>query len=209
MQSSERGIESARTPREPAVGKDDVPNRPGLGRPDRDVNVAATARIAAYCFAVGLIGAFTIGGRDGGRSLDAAWRDELQHVQVALAWGDGRAATAAWENAGRAAMGARTPEGLLEVGRAALRIGAVTGDRPTAVARARKVFLAALFQARERRDATGVAHAGEAFAAIGDREVADRAFKVAMTLAGQDADAMSRERVAMLWDRVDPARPRQ
>ena len=94
---------------------------------------------------------------------------------------------------------------MLEVGLAYLRIGEAARDRQTAVARARQIFLLALFQARERRDPGVVAAAGEAFASLGDREVADRAFAVAMALAAQNNDTRTREHIAVLRQRLTPS----
>ena len=94
---------------------------------------------------------------------------------------------------------------MLEVGHAYLRIGATGTDRRAAVARARRIYLTALFQARERRDAHAVARAGEAFAALGDHAVAERAFDVAMALAIQNRDVVARDRIASL--RARPIRP--
>lgn len=169
------------------------------------MSVGAAARITAYVVVVLLVSASAVVGNDRARSPDAAWREPLQRVETALAVGDVRGAAHAWEVAYRAAMRARTPVGMLEVGRARLRIGEAARDRQTAVAQARRIFLLALFQARERRDPSGAARAGEAFASLGDREVADRAFEVAMVLAAQNGDAVARERIAALRTRLDSA----
>ena len=169
------------------------------------MSIGAAARIAAYVVVVLLVSASAPAGNDRTFAPDAAWREPLQRVETALAGGDARGAAHAWEVAYRAAMRARAPEGLLEVGRARLRIGEATRDRQTAVAQARRIFLVALFQARERREPCGVARAGEAFASLGDREVADRAFEVAMALAVRNGDAVVRERIAALRTRLDSA----
>jgi hypothetical protein len=64
------------------------------------------------------------------------------------------------------------------------------------VPEARRIFLRAFFQARERGDADTVALSGDAFAALGDREVADRAFDVALALVvAGGRDTATRERV--------------
>jgi len=73
------------------------------------------------------------------------------------------------------------------------------------MARARRLFREALFQARERRDADGVASAGEAFASIGDHHVALRAFDAALALAERNRDAVTRDRIAALRARSDYA----
>jgi hypothetical protein len=107
----------------------------------------------------------------------STWREPLSRAEHALASGEPRQAELAWEEARRAAIRSRLPHALLEVGVAYLSIGEVTRDRQTAAARARQLFLESLFRARERRDVDGIAAAGQAFAALGDCEVADRAFR--------------------------------
>jgi acyl-CoA synthetase (AMP-forming)/AMP-acid ligase II len=64
------------------------------------------------------------------------------------------------------------------------------------VASARQVFLTALLQARERREAAGVAAAAAAFAALGDGEMADRGFEIATATAIERGDTAARERVS-------------
>ena len=138
--------------------------------------------LGAYLLGFGMLAGVAL--TPGGRALpaEATWRDALQRADAALAGGDVREARQAWQEAYRAVMRARAPEGMLDVGRACLRIGEAGRDRRAAVAQARRIYLGALFQARSRRDADVVARAGEAFAALGDREVAERAFEIAMAL---------------------------
>ena len=131
-------------------------------------------------------------------AADGGWREPLQRAQIALAGGDARGAELAWQDAYRAAMRVRTPEALLDVGRAYVRIGEAAHDRQTAVAWARRLFLEAFVQARERRDAEALAGVGEAFAALGDHHVALRAFDAALALATQPRDAAARDRIAAL-----------
>lgn len=145
----------------------------------------AIARIAAYVVLMLVVGASILAWNDNPGSPDAAWREPLRRMDTALARGDVRTATLAWEAAHRAAMGARAHEGMLEVGRAALRIGEAAEDRQTAMGQARRSFLSALFRARGQRDPSGVARAGEAFEALGDREVAERAFRIATALVAR------------------------
>lgn len=118
----------------------------------------------------------------------AAWRDSLSRAEIALANGEMRQAEQAWEEARRAAIRSRMPHGLLEVGVAYLNIGEATRDRQTAVARARQLFLESLFRARQRRDVDGIAAAGQAFASLGDCEVAERAHAVVLSLSSKRAD---------------------
>jgi hypothetical protein len=129
----------------------------------------------------------------GARTLvqSAAWREPLSRAEIALANGEMRQAEQAWEEARRAAIRSRMPHGLLEVGVAYLSIGEVTRDRRTALSRARQLFLESLFQARERRDVDGIAAAGQAFASLGDCEVAERAHAVVVSMSSKRSDPPS------------------
>lgn len=171
------------------------------------MNRAGQARVAAYglaCSLASLAALSSLIGSDATRSPTAAGRGALRRADAALAAGDARGARQAWDEAYQAAMQAREPDVTLEVGHAYLRIGATGTDRQAAVARARRIYLTALFQARERLDAHAVARAGEAFAALGDHAVAERAFDVAMALAIQNRDVVARDRIATLRARSDP-----
>lgn len=136
---------------------------------------------------------------------DARWRELLGRAETAFAGGDARAAERAWEESYRAAIRPGAAEGMLALGHAYLSIGAAARDPQAAVARARQIFLQAFVQARERRDAEVIADTGEAFARLGDREVADRIFAVAMDLATRNYDVPTRERSAMLRQRSMPS----
>ena len=160
------------------------------------MNAAAAPRIGAYLLAVLAAAAPAVAGPHPSRGAAADWREPLQRAEVALANGERGAAQQAWEQAYRAAMQVRTTEGLLAVGDAYLRIGEGTRDRATAVASARRIFLTALFQARERRDAPGVAAAAAAFASLGDHHVADRGFEIATTVANRYGDVAAHELIA-------------
>jgi hypothetical protein len=169
------------------------------------MSVAAAARVGAYTVACLIAVALALAAHGRAVPVGATWRDALQHAEAALAGGDVREAQQSCQEAHRAVMGARSPEGMLDVGEACLRIGAAASDRWAAVAQARRIYLVALFQARERGDSEAVARAGEAFATLGDREVADRAFELAMALATQSRDAAARDHVAALRARTDDA----
>jgi tetratricopeptide (TPR) repeat protein len=163
----------------------------------------ARARAAAYWLA-GLI-LMRLALAEVARSAEVSWREALQRAEAALAGGDARGAEEAWQEAYRAAMRRRAPDALLDLGRAYLLIGEAARNCQTAVARARRIFREALFQARERRDTDGVARAGEAFASIGDHHVALRAFDAALALAERNRDAIARDRIAVLRARSDYA----
>jgi hypothetical protein len=117
---------------------------------------------------------------------EARWREPLDRAEAALARGEARRAEQAWEEAHRAAMRATIPpSGLINVGLAYLRIGEAARDRQTAVSRARQLFLRAFFRARDRRDIDGITAASQAFASLGDCEMAERAYAVVLTMAPQ------------------------
>ena len=171
----------------------------------RRVNLAVGARVGAYALTCLIVVAMASNRNDRALPTEATGRDLLDRAEAALARGDVRGAQLAWQEAHRTAMRARSPVGMLDVGRAYLRIGEAAGDRSAALAQARRIYLVALFQARERRDADTVARAGQAFAALGDREVAGRAFEVALALATQNRDAAARDRIAALRGQSDYA----
>ena len=170
------------------------------------MNAAATARTAAYLLAVLVATASMVAGSGSLRAIPAGADELLQRAEVALANGNPRAAHEAWEEAYRKARHARATDELLAVGHAYLRIGEAVRDRSTAVASARQVYLTALLQSRERREAAGVAAAAAAFASLGDREMADRGFAIATAIATDRGDAAARERIAALRTRMTDAR---
>lgn len=161
-------------------------------------------QVAAGLIAPLVASAAVLAADEPGHSTSPAWRVSLEHAEAALARGDTRTAEQAWETAFRRAMASRSPQGMLDVGHAYLRIGEAA-HRPAAVARARRLFLAALFQARGRRDANRVVAAAEAFAALGDRDVAGRACDIAQGLALQNNDRTALERVVELRSRLGSA----
>jgi hypothetical protein len=172
-----------------------------MTKQDVPITSAHHAWIAACLLACVLVSGAALSWRDNRPSV-ADWRLPLEQATAALAAGDVPSARVAWEDAYRAAMGTRDPEGLLAAGAAALRIGEATQRRSVAIPEARRLFLAAFLQSREREDAEGMARAGEAFAELGDREVAARTFTLAMAVANRRGDPAARQRVAALMARV-------
>jgi hypothetical protein len=170
------------------------------------MNLPGSLRIAAYVLAWLIATLPALAANRSALSPDPAWHEPLQRAEAMLAGGDARRAQEAWEEAYRAAVRSHTPQGALEVGRAYLRIGEAARDHQTALAGARRLYLTALFQARERRDALGVAEAAGAFAALGDREVADGGFAVAIALAERNVDIAARNRIAALQRRSSAER---
>lgn len=119
----------------------------------------------------------------------------IQRMDKALAERDFSTAQLAWHAAYAAALRSRSSESMLEVGDAYLRIGEVTGARQAAEPRAREIYLAAFFRARAEGSLDGVLRAAEAFAGLGDHEVAQQGVRIAQRLVAQARDPLADERV--------------
>ena len=76
------------------------------------------------------------------------WADAIKRTDSDLERGDIGGAVRAWRDAYLAAFGSRRWEGMIEVGDAALRIGALAPPRRHWEPRAREAYFAALFRAR-------------------------------------------------------------
>ena len=99
------------------------------------------------------------------------WTAHIREMDEALGEKKVGAAERAWQDAYLAALWARGWEGMIEVGDAARRIGALTGLLKASEAKARRLYLAALGRARQQGSLDGVLRAAEALAALGDSEV--------------------------------------
>jgi len=132
----------------------------------------------------------------------APWTGHLRRADEALAGKNVSAAELAWHDAYLAALRSRRWEGMVEVGDAYVRIGEVTGGRKAAEAKARQIYLAALFRARNEGSLDGMLRTAEAFAILGDREVAERGVYMAQRLAARARDAQARARVNVVAKRV-------
>lgn len=132
----------------------------------------------------------------------APWTAHLERVEAALAHRNVSTAELAWRASYVEALRSRRWEGMLEVGEASLRIGEVAGARKPAEAKARQAYLTALFRARQQESLDGVLRAAEAFAALGDREVAEQGVYVAQRLAARAQDAQASERVRVVAERL-------
>jgi len=141
-------------------------------------------------------------GYDLAQSTIPDWRDPLRRADAALSEGDAPGAERAWDEAYRLALATWDPYAMIEVGRAYLAIGEAVYDPPMAAARARRIFLSALFLGRGLRNVHAVAAAAEALAALGDHDLAARGFRIAVTLAQRGSDAGAVDRVMAQRDRV-------
>lgn len=109
----------------------------------------------------------------------------IRRVDEALAHNDTRAAEAAWRQAYLLAVWSERWEALVEAGDLALQIGQAAGARKAAEPQARQAYLRALVRARAQRSIDGVLRATEAFARLGDREVAEYGLRIAEGMAAR------------------------
>jgi hypothetical protein len=120
-----------------------------------------------------------------GVATAAGWSEARERVERALAARDAGGAVRAWHGAHAAALASRHWSAMLDVGDLALRIGETTRLRGPAAARARESYLIALFRARRDGAIGGVLRAAEAFAALGEPELAEQALRVAERLVAR------------------------
>jgi hypothetical protein len=110
----------------------------------------------------------------------------MARLDDAIARQDVSRATFEWRDTFSLALGARRWEAMADMGDAAVRIDALAADgdgRPTGFrAQARQAYLRALFQARSQRAPEGIERVAQAFAALGDAEMASRSRALAETV---------------------------
>jgi hypothetical protein len=127
-------------------------------------------------------------GPSNGAATRAAWLDALREADGALQQGKLAAAARAVRHAHGLALASPRWEALLAVGDAYRRMGEAAGVRGAWWAGAREAYLAAFFRARRQDSLIGVLMVGDAFDALGDREVAERARQVAVRLQATRGD---------------------
>src|SRR5262245_5069738 len=110
------------------------------------------------------------------------WASHVAAVDAALRVRDLSAASAAATEAYRAAQASRRWDGLVEAADAYLRVADAAGAPQAGVPRARELYLAALFRARDAGSVEGVVRVAEAFDSLGDREAADHAIRTAQRM---------------------------
>ena len=132
-----------------------------------------------------------------------AWLDAQHQADRAIAAGRFGDAVRAWHEAYAEAPASRQWLAMAEVGDLSIRIGDATGSQTAARARARECYFSALLRARRDGALDGVLRIAEAFARLGEREVAQQAIDVGAALAERrspDARAryeLSTERLRM------------
>ncbi len=109
--------------------------------------------------------------------------------------GDLAAARAAWHDAYRSLRRTRDWQGMAALGDTALGIAGASGARQPWEADARQAYLGALFRARAEASLDGVLRATEAFATLGDRDVAEEGLRIAESVALRTGTAEARDRV--------------
>ena len=129
------------------------------------------------------------------------WRGHLDGVDDALSRSDLRGAEAQWGKAYAAALKSHHWEGMVAVGDTYRRLGALGGFQETAAAKARKVYLAALFRARSEASVAGVLEAARGFAELGDETVVQQCLDVARSIAAQTRDPRAEGRVRAFVER--------
>ena len=159
------------------------------------------AIVVAATLALALLGCgqSTEGRRRGTGAEGPPWIPHIQTLDEALAQKNVSAAEQAWHRAYSAALGSRTWGGMIAVGDATLRIGEVAGLRGPSQAKARGLYLSALFRARSQGSVEGVLRTAEAFDALGDREVVAQCLTVAEGLIAQRRGMESPERAAAMF----------
>jgi hypothetical protein len=123
------------------------------------------------------------------------WSMYVEVMDHALAQRDLSTAERAWREAHGTASRTRAWRPLIEVGDAAIRVGALDGRRRVYVSRARDLYLAALTRARADRSIDGVVHVAESFSALGDHHIVEQCLVIAEGLgASADSDTVARLR---------------
>ncbi len=135
---------------------------------------------------------------------DPTWQTALEAMDRALDARDISAAEVAWRDAYVHAFRSRQWDALFAVGTGALRIGDHVAVQQPYRARARQLWLSALFRARQQRAVDGAIATAEAFAALGDVEAVKQALHIADQVAALDASGDAARRVASVRGRLRP-----
>jgi len=129
------------------------------------------------------------------------WHVSLARVNEAVERKDYPAAARLWHEAYLSALNARRWEGLVEVADAYRRLGELGGFEQAARARARELYITALFRARGEGSLDGVLRVAAAFMELEDREGVEQCIQIAQRVAQQGQDPLGPLRVRMFADR--------
>lgn len=166
--------------------------------------MAAVSMLALMALAVAVTDA--VAGHAVAAKPQVDWKAQLTKVDEALGKNEVALAVLRWPEAYAAALRSRHWEGLVAVGNAYRRLGDLGGFREAAEAKARKIYLAALFRARQEASLDGVLRVAEAFAELGDIEAVEHCLMVARSLAEQTHDDRADQRVSAFVERWDSHR---
>jgi hypothetical protein len=137
-----------------------------------------------------------VGEVDGAR--EAPWRGHLRAMDRALDRRDAGAAEQAWHEAYLTALGSWPWDGMVDVADAYVRLIQASTSGGAAIAKARHLYVAAFFRARQQRSVDGVLRAAEGFARVGDRAAARQALRLAERLAAELGDPRAPDRIRAL-----------
>jgi hypothetical protein len=121
--------------------------------------------------------------------------ERITAIGEAVQRGDLATARAAWHDAYRSLRRTRDWQGMAALGDTALGIAGVSGARQPWEGDARQAYLGALFRARAEASLDGVLRATEAFATLGDRDVAEEGLRIAESIALRTGTAEARDRM--------------
>jgi len=139
---------------------------------------------------------------DGTPPHDEPWLVAIRAMDQAVSQGDVHAAMTSRREAYQTALGSRRWDALADVGDATSRLANTPGVTGQMKADARRAYLEALFRARRQGSLEGVLRVAEAFAALGDREVARQGVVIANVLAARSPAPETRERLRALQERL-------
>jgi hypothetical protein len=130
-----------------------------------------------------------------------AWQARLERMEKAVSQNDLTEAVLLWREAYAAALRSRHWEGLIAVGDAYRRLGALGDFQKASEAKAREAYLAALFRARQDASVEGVLRVAEAFVELSDGDVVEECLRIALRLAGLSPDRRGAEDVRAFTER--------
>jgi len=167
-----------------------------------------TLTVASMIALMALIVALTdaVAGHTVAAKAQVDWKAKLAKVDEAVGMNDMAQAVLRWPEAYAAALRSRHWEGLIAVGDAYRRLGDLGGFREGAEAKAREIYFAALFRARQEASLDGVLRVAEAFAELGAAEVVEQCLRAARPLAERTRDERADLRVRAFAERWDARR---
>ena len=129
--------------------------------------------------------------------------ERITAIGEAVHRGDLATARAAWHDAYRSLRRTLDWQGMAALGDAALEAASASGARQPWDADARQAYLGALFRARAEASLDGVLRATDAFATLGDRDIAEEGLRTAELVALRAGTAEARRRVLAHRSRFD------